>query len=198
MRPALRGVGVSHNVSRAKQDELERSSRLAGLQPYLVPGWRIDRESWRIVPVETVLGHFQRGQEMLLRCRRADCQRRLKVDFEAAVRAGLGERSIADLVAILKCGHWNGCRLEEVSAQYPRGVPLVSYLGHGDVLISIRCRACENNLLLRPAEVITRLKAAGRGDGSTGVIELATAIRGPCRKCGTSLFETNVLWAKDG
>ncbi len=186
---------MSHNVSRAKQDEIKRERRLAEIQPYVVPGWRIDQSSWEIVEVPTALGHFQRQQEMLLRCQRSDCRRRVEIDFRAAVQAGLGDRPVKHLLERLKCHHWSGCRLEEVSAIYPKGVPLVGYLKHRDVLISIRCTTCQYRLLLPPREVIKRLEAVGCGDGSTGIIELARAIRGPCRKCGTSSFETNVIWS---
>lgn len=182
---------MSHNVSRGRQDEIERSRRLGELQPFLVPGWQIDAGRFEIVEVKTVLGYHQRGQEMLLRCQRTDCRRRIEIDFRAAVHAGLG-----DLHHLLRCHHWSGCRLEEVSATYPKGVPLVGYLKHRDVLIAIICTFCEARLLLPPQEVIRKLEAAGRGDGSTGVLELARAIRGPCRKCGLRRFECEVLWSK--
>jgi DNA-directed RNA polymerase subunit RPC12/RpoP len=85
---------------------------------------------------------------------------------------------------MLRCHHWNGCRLEEASSTYPKGVPLVAYLQEEDALIAIACNGCGTRLLLPAAEVIRRLKAAGRGDGATGVLELGTAVRGPCRRCG--------------
>jgi hypothetical protein len=187
---------MGHNVSRSRQDEIDRTRRLAELKPFLVPGWRIDTGKFQIVEVGTVLGHYQRGQEMLLRCRRPDCRRRVEVDFEAAVHAGLGDRPTAHLLHLLKCQHWCGCQLDEVSAIYPPGVPLVSFLQHRDVLVAIACEGCKTRLLLPPQEVIRRLKLAGRGDGSTGVIELANAVRGPCRKCGRTRFETQVVWGK--
>lgn len=197
-RLALSAAPVSHNVSRGRQDEIERSRRVGELQPFLVPGWQIDPGRLEIVEVKTVLGYHQRGQEMLLRCQRTDCRRRIEIDFRAAVHAGLGDRPVFHLHHLLRCHHWSGCRLEEVSATYSKGVPLVGYLKHRDVLIAIICTSCKARLLLPPQEVIKRLKAAGRGDGSTGVLELARAIRGPCRKCGLRRFECEVLWTKAG
>jgi hypothetical protein len=187
---------VSHNVSRGKQDEIERSRRLGELRPFVVAGWQIDPSKFQIVEIKTVLGYHQRGQEMLLRCQRTDCRRRIEIDFRAAVHAGLGDRPVFHLHHLLRCHHWSGCRLEEISATYPKGVPLVGYLQHPDVLIAILCTHCEARLLLPPKQVIARLKAAGRGDGSTGILELARVIRGPCRKCGVRRFECQVIWSQ--
>ena len=175
---------MGHNVSRAKQDQIERDRRIAELKPLLVAGWRIDRDRFQIVEIQTVLGHYQRGQELLFRCRRTDCRRRVEVDLRSAVHAGLGDRTLKHLLHMLRCQHWSGCQLEEVSAIYPQGVPLVAYLKHPDVLIVITCLACEARTLLTPQEIIKRLKAAGTGDGSTGVIELGKVIRGPAASAG--------------
>ncbi|HEX8214728.1 MAG TPA: hypothetical protein VF582_04560 [Allosphingosinicella sp.] len=185
---------MGHNVSRGRQDEIERTRRLAELKPFLVPGWRIDTSKFQIAEVRTVLGYYQRRQEMLLRCKRSDCRRRVELDFEAAIHAGLGDRPPAHLLHLLKCRHWSGCQLEEISAIYPRGVPLVGFLQHPDVLIAIACGTCKARLLLPPREVIRKLRAAGRGDGSTGVLELAKLVRGPCRKCGGRRFAAEVVW----
>lgn len=185
---------MGHNVSRGRQDEIERQSRLAELKPFLVPGWRIDTSRLQIVEVRTALGHYQRGQEVLLRCRRADCHRRVEIDFRAAVHAGLGDKPLSHLLQRLRCDHWSGCQLEETAASYPRGVPLVGYLQHADVLIAIACTGCETRLLLPPREVIRRLQAAGRGDGSTGILGLGKAVRGPCRKCSGRSFAAEVVW----
>jgi hypothetical protein len=95
---------------------------------------------------------------------------------------------------MLRCHHWSGCRLEETSATYEQGVPLVALLQHEDVLIAIACAACRGRALLPPREVIRRLRAAGRGDAATGVLELGKAVRGPCRRCTGRRFETQVIW----
>jgi hypothetical protein len=189
-------LGVSHNVSRGKQQEIELRRRIAALRPFLVPGWQIDSDRGRIVEVPTVLGCHQRGQQVLLKCSRPDCRRRIELDLKAAVHAGLADRPIMHLHQLLKCNHWSGCELAQASAIYPNGVPLVAYLQHEDVLISVSCTGCTSRLLLPPSEVIRRLQASGRGDGATGVLELGKAVRGPCRKCGQARFESQVLWTK--
>jgi hypothetical protein len=189
-------AAMGHNVSRGRREEIERKRRIAELTPLLVPGWQIDPGRLQPVEVRTVLGFYQRGQDLLLRCRRPDCRRRVEIDFHAAVQAGLGDRPPAHLLQLLKCRHWDGCALEEASAVYPGGVPLIAFLQHPDVLIAIACAGCGARLLLPPREVIRRLQAAGRGDGSTGVIELAKAVRGPCRKCSGRRFAAEIVWPK--
>lgn len=186
---------MSANISRSRSQEMQREKRLAELKPFLVPGWQINPSSLQIVAVKTVLGFYQRGQEMLLKCRRRDCHRRVEVDFHAAVQAGKGSQSPQHLIHELLCGHWHGCGLEEVSAIYPKGVPLVSYLNDKDVLIAIACEQCPARLLLPPRTVIERLRQAERGDGSTGILELGRRVRGPCRQCGGRKFRSEVISA---
>ena len=187
---------MSHNVSRNKQVKTVHARQLAELKPLLTPGWQIDPSSLEVVPVATVLGFYQRGQEMLLRCRRLGCHRRVEVDFREAVHAGKGDWPPHHLVHALRCGHWSGCKLHEVSATYPNGVPLIGLVSKAEVLIAIICEACAARLLLPPIAVITRLKQANRGDGSTGVLELGKRVRGPCRKCGARRFRSELVWAK--
>lgn len=187
---------VSHNVSRGKQGEFERKQRLDELKPFLVPGWTLDLSRLQPIEVRTVLGYYQRGQDMLLRCRRRDCRRRVEVDFRAAVQGGLGDRPASYMLELLKCRHWNGCQLEEASATYPKGIPLVALLGEAEVLIAIACAVCAARALLPPREVIRRLNAAGRGDGSTGILELGQAVRGPCRNCSGRRFAAELVWPK--
>lgn len=187
---------MSANISRARQDEMQRAKRLAELKPLLVPGWQINPSDFRVIATMTVLGFHQRGQEMLLKCRRRDCHRRVEIDFRAAIQAGRGGQSPQRLLHELRCGHWDGCKLEEVSATYPNGVPLVAYLNDKDVLIAILCEQCPARLLLPPTAVIERLRQAGRGDGSTGVLELGRKIRGPCRQCGGQKFRSELISAK--
>ena len=169
---------------------------MAELKPFLTPGWQIDPSSPRIVAVATVLGFYQRGQEMLLKCRRRDCHRRVDIDFRAAIRAGKGDQSPGQLLHQLRCGHWEGCRLEKISAIYSRGVPLVSYLNDPEVLIAIICEQCPARLTLPARAVIERLRQAGRGDGATGILELASRVRGPCRQCGGRSFRSEVITAR--
>lgn len=189
---------MAHNVSLERQQQIERKKLLAELEPFLEPGWQLDLAKLQIVPLPTVLGHYQRRQKLLLRCRREDCRRRIDVDLRGAIEAGLSDRPVKHLLERLRCGHWADCALTEVSATYPGGVPLVGFLQHRDALIAIICANCDARSLLPPREVIRRLKAAGRGDGNTGILALGRAVRGPCRKCGMSRFVTEVVWVKGG
>jgi hypothetical protein len=186
---------VGHNTSRTKREEIERQRRADELAQWLVPGWQVDRNRLEIVATETVLGYFQRGQEVLLRCRRTDCRRRVEVDLRSAIEEGHADQPLKHLIEVLRCRHWAGCQLAEVSAIYPEGVPLVAYLAN-DVLIAVTCEHCTTRILLPPRQMIARLTAAGRGDGATGVLKLGSVIRGPCRRCGTSRFRSEVIWPR--
>lgn len=185
---------MAHNVSRERQEQIEREKRLAELKPFLVPGWQLDRTKAQIVEVPTVLGHYQRGQQLLLRCRREDCRRRVEANLRSAIEAGLGDRPVTYLLEPLRCGQWDGCALVEVSATYPEGVPLVGFLAHRDALIAIACAHCGTRSLLPPREVIRKLEALKRGNGNTGLLALARAVRGPCRQCHRRQFVTGIVW----
>lgn len=140
------------------------------------------------------MGHWQRGQTVLLRCAKRDCRRRVELDLRAAIDAGLGDRRIEDVLAVLTCRHWTGCAIKFEHATYPKGVPLISTLTHRDALVAIGCDACAARTLLPPLRVIERLIASGRGNAATGLIELAQKVRGPCRKCGGRRFTTTLIW----
>jgi hypothetical protein len=71
---------MSANVSRQCQIELLRKQWAERLRAFLERGWRIDLSRGEIVAIDTVLASYQRGQTLLLWCRRADCRRRFEVD----------------------------------------------------------------------------------------------------------------------
>ena len=187
---------MGHNVSRTRQAQLRRDSIADELSQWLVPGWQVDRTRLQIVTINTVLGFHQRKQQVLLRCRKRDCHRRVEVDLRSAIEGGHADKSLKELIDILRCGHWAGCELEEVSAIYPEGVPLVAYVDRREVLIAVTCEHCGARVILPPRQMIARLKQAGRGDGSTGILKLGSVVRGPCRKCGTAHFGSGVIEAK--
>ena len=187
---------MSHNTSRSKREEIERGLRISALKPFLVAGWRLNQVHARFETVETALGFYERGQEMLLRCQRRECRRRVEVDFRSALQAGHGDLPIKEVIQLLRCRHWGGCELAEVSAIYPNGVPLVAYLNEPDILVAITCIGCSTRLLLPPAKVIERLVQAGIGDGSTGILRLGQVVRGPCRKCGGRRFSSETVQPK--
>lgn len=188
---------MGHNISQERREAMERARRVSDLAPYLVGGWRMDQRGHRIEAVPTVLGSFQRREVVLFRCRRDDCSRRVCPDLRSAVDAGLGDWPLMELAQVLRCRHWAGCRLEHWSSTYPKGVPLVSFINQ-DAVIAIICGKCSARTLLAPLDVIRRLKAAGRGDGSVGVRELGERIRGPCKACGGLVFTSEVVWLRDG
>lgn len=180
---------VGHNVSQRKhEDEAARRER-EHLLRYAAPGWTLDLRGGRLVAEDTLLGMFRRGQTLVLRCRRADCRRRVEVDLGDAVRAGIGHYRPHELIGTLRCHHYRGCELNEAVALYPHGVPLAAYVGQ-DAFVVVRCAKCQAELVMTAEQAIDRLRAAGRGDAATGINALATAIRGPCRRCGGRAFNT--------
>lgn len=146
--------------------------------------------SKRFKPQDTILGMFRRGQSLVLRCGRSDCRRRVEVDLADAVHGGVGHYRPGELVERLRCQHYRGCRLEEVVASYAEGVPLVAYINSGR-LILIRCIGCRLEVALPAEKVIDRLQSEKRGNSATGILLLARTIRGPCKRCRGTTFETS-------
>lgn len=182
------------NLSIESRRRIKRQQRAQELSKLLVPGWALNAEATSFVEIPTLLGCWQRGQSILLRCAKRDCRRRVELDLRAAIDAGLGDRRVADVLTLLTCRHWSGCALKFEHATYPIGVPLISMLEHRDILIAIACNGCTARSLLPPLRVIERLIATGRGTAATGLIELAQKVRGPCRKCGGRRFSTTLVW----
>lgn len=194
--PRWRIDPVGHNVSRTKQEQNERDRIAAELAQWLVPGWQVDRNRLQLVTIDTALGYLQRNQQVLLRCRKRGCHRRVELDLRGAVEEGHADKPLKQLIKILRCRHWAGCELEEVSAIYPEGVPLVSYINDQDTLVAVECEQCGTRVVLPPRKMIARLMRAGRGDGSTGILKLGSVIRGPCRKCGARRFRSETVEPK--
>lgn len=182
------------NISLELRRRLERQERAKELSKLLVPGWTLNYDATGFIDAPTVLGHWQRGQTVLLRCSKRDCRRRVELDLRAAVDSGLGDRTLAQIVALLGCRHWTGCALGFQHATYPEGVPLISVLAHPDALVAIACDGCAARTLLPPRRVIERLLATGRGNGATGILELGRKVRGPCRKCSGRRFTSVLVW----
>jgi hypothetical protein len=81
---------VGHNTSKQKRREIEQDCIVAEFSQWLVPEWQVDRSRLQIVTIDTVLGHCQRSQEVLLRCRKRDCHRRVEVDLRGEQASGGG------------------------------------------------------------------------------------------------------------
>ncbi len=188
---------MGHNTSREKREAYARQGAINELRQWLVPGWQIDQARVHVLPIDTALAYLQRRQQVLLRCSRPDCRRRVEIDFKSAIEDGRADHNLKQLIAALSCHHWAGCQLHEVHAIYPHGVPLVAYLdGQNAVLIAVTCEGCSARVVLPPRQMITRLRQAGRGDASTGVLELGQAVRGPCRRCGLAKFRSELIQGK--
>lgn len=184
---------MGHNTSRTQQEHLRRRSEVQELERWLVPGWAVDQANPRIVAIDTALAYLQRGQQILLRCSRPDCRRRVELDLKGAIEDGRAGHSLKQLIGALRCRHWSGCRLEEVSAIYPDGIPLIAVINEVGSLILVECENCQARILLPPRQMITRLAAAGRGNGATGVHKLGSVVRGPCRRCGRRKFRSDLV-----
>lgn len=185
---------MAHNVSRSRQLDRAEDEARAELMRHLVPGWTVTlHPPFRIQAIATIMGAHLRGTELLMRCQRSDCGRRVQPELEGLVRGGFGHLSPAELCDHLSCRHPLGCRLTRPIETYPLGVPLVAYVSQPDHLIAVTCQGCRHTVSRTAVDTIARLKAAGRGDGSTGVNDLSGRVRGPCRKCGGQAFSVELV-----
>ncbi len=181
-------------MSRSKQTDRAEDKARAEVLRWLAPGWTVELTApFRIRAVPTLAGALLRGQVLLFRCRRSGCGRRVQPDLEELTRGGFGHLSTGELGAQLTCSHPLGCRLSLFSETYPDGVPLIAYVQQPEILIAVRCKGCGHAVTGTAVHTITRLRRARRGDGSTGVLALASRVRGPCRKCGEREFEAEVI-----
>lgn len=187
---------MGHNISQAKRESMAQDRRVADLVRYAVPGWHVAFAPERLIANPTLLGALQRSQIVVYRCERPDCGRRVQPDLEALVRGGYGHLSPMELRDTLVCRHPLGCGLKLFSETYPQGVPLVAYLRDTDVMVCVTCGRCRHAVSRTVSDTIDRLVAARRGDGSTGILELAGRIRGPCRRCGGMSFTATVVRTK--
>lgn len=172
---------------------MAQDRRVADLVRHAVPGWQVALGPERLVADATLLGALQRAQILVYRCERPDCGRRVQPDLDGLVRGGHGHLKPIELQRALACSHPLGCGLKLFSETYPQGVPLVAYLRDREAMVSVTCATCRHAVTRTVSETIDRLKAARRGDGSTGILELAGRIRGPCRRCGGMTFTTTVV-----
>lgn len=178
---------MGHNVSRQQQDQIAADRRREQRKPLLAAGWTLTWDA-RFVPIPTAAGYRDRRQNYALRCDRAGCRRRYAFDFEAVVRAGYGERPVAELAHRLRCDHWDGCRLAVIDQTYPGGVPLLCLAQEGGTLVVVVCRGCGRRSPIAPEAAAERLKRLGLGDGGTGYLYMAGLVRGPCKACGGRAF----------
>jgi hypothetical protein len=184
------------NLSQQRQHDIARNRLLAELRPYLVPGWRLST-GLRFEPVPTLRGCLARGQEIVFRCGRRDCKRRVEVDLEAACRARLGEETPYALFHRFACRHYDRCGLR-MSEEWTGGEPLIALFQRPGAALRVACLACEHASLVTPRAVIDRLKALGTGDGATGVGRVAGCLRGCCRRCGSRKFEVEAVEVPPG
>lgn len=184
------------NVSRAKQVSIAEDRRLGEVTRYGAPGWRLVLGKRPTFEADkSLMGFRQRGQSVLFRCNRRDCGRRVEPDLEALVRSGHGNLTTAHLHGALRCGHPLGCELAYPIETYPLGVPLIAFVGHDDVMITITCEGCQRAVTLPVGKMIDRLIATRRGDAATGINELGKRVRGPCRSCGGRAFTSSTTRA---
>lgn len=185
---------MGHNVSRARQTDRAHDQARAEAARWLVPGWAVDVDPpFRIQAIPTIMGAWLRGQVLVYRCLRSDCGRRVEPDLQGLVHAGFGHLKPGELREDLSCRHPLGCQLKLACETYPRGVPLITYVQQPDVLFAVACQGCGHTVSRTAADTIARLAASRRGDGSTGVNELASRVRGPCRRCGGRAFKSEVI-----
>lgn len=184
---------MAHNMSRRRLDEIQRQRTREDLAPYQANGWQLSADlSYEEVP--TILGAWQRKQTATSHCRSPECSRRCDIDLRAAIDAGLAQERVIELVRHLRCSHWRGCAIKPPQLTYPRGVPLIAYITDRNALVEISCAKCSDRHAMPPRRVIDKLVQTQKGNSATGVNDIGSRIRGPCRKCGARQFTARYVW----
>ncbi len=154
----------------------------------LPPGWR--SAGARIDAVQTPRGLLARGGMMRARCDTGECRRRIDMDLNAWIEHGHGDSELSTLTAAYLCGQLR-CGLKFDPEYFPRGIPLQHFVG-SEERIEVLCTSCDRLRLMTAEQLIAALLRRGTGTGNTGIIELSTKIRSPCRACGKQNWKTSL------
>ncbi len=125
---------------------------------------------------------------MRARCDTGECRRRIGMNLDAWIEHGHGDSELRTLVAVYQCGQLR-CGLKFDPEYFPRGIPLQWYVASED-RIEVRCASCGQLRLMTAEQLIAALVRRGTGTGNTGIVELSTRIRSPCRACGKQNWQT--------
>lgn len=127
---------------------------------------------------------------MRAKCDTGECRRRINMDLDAWVEHGHGDSELGTLIAAYRCGQLR-CGLSFDPEYFPRGVPLQWYVASED-RIEVRCASCGQLRFMTAEQLIAVLLRRGTGTGNTGIVELPTRIRSPCRACGKQNWQTAI------
>ncbi|HEY8570912.1 hypothetical protein [Phenylobacterium sp.] len=155
-------------------------------------GWRVSHDG-ELVEDRSVAGYVARGREVKGLCQLRDCRRRCHLDLERLAERGLGALSIGELKPLYRCHRLDGCGLD-FSEQYGAELTLGMLAGRDHVGVRVACGGCRKSTVVRPEQVIERLKLEGRGGSDTPVATLADLARQPCPKCQARRWTVAVLW----
>lgn len=154
----------------------------------LPPGWR--STGARIEPVKTPRGLLARGGMMRARCDTGECRRRIDMNLDSWIDHGHGDSELDTLIAAYLCGQLR-CGLKFDPEYFPRGIPLQHYVGREE-RIEVLCASCGRLRPMTAEQLIAALLRRGLGTGNTGIVELSTKIRSPCRACGKQNWKTSL------
>jgi len=114
----------------------------------------------------------------------------LDMDLNAWIAEGHGDRELDDLLPDYRCAR-PGCRLRFDPEYFPKGLPLQCYVA-GEERIELRCASCTRVHIMTAEQMIASLVRRGIGTANTGIVELATRIRLPCRACGQQSWQVTL------
>ena len=76
-------------------------------------------------------------------------------------------------------------------------LPLQALAGTPGIATRIRCEHCQFFRRYTVEAMIAQLTAAKKGDGRTGVLEVAALFTAPCKQCQKKAWSFEVLWPSE-
>lgn len=155
------------------------------------PGWDVD--SGTLKPTQDVQGYLARHQALRGTCYRQDCRRRCEIDLKGLSRRGLGRMVRSQLLHLYRCNRFDGCTLDLTPDPIHALLPLQALAGTPGIATRIRCEHCQFFRRYTVEALIAQLAAAKKGDGRTGVLEVAALFTAPCKQCQKKAWSFEVL-----
>lgn len=158
-------------------------------------GWMIDRG--RLEEVQTIAGYAARRCEVHGRCYRRDCRRSCHLDMAELITRGMGELTVRQVQATMRCSRLDGCALE-FSERPARRVTLADLKGREYVGVEVRCGGCGRQYVTSIEGFILHLARGGLGDENADVRRLGEILRNPCGSCSNRIWRVEILWYVPG
>lgn len=144
------------------------------------------------------MDYAARGQVVRGNCRSDGCSRRVTIDPDEMVKAGLAPMYLRTLKTLWRCQRIaSGCGLEWHNEPPRRPLRLGHLTGKAHVRVKVACagKACKFSRRFVPEQLIAGLIARGQGDEATEVDKLGAMMTAGCPVCGKANWRVHVLVA---